>query len=93
MYLSRNLKISKFLSEFFQFLEVKFSIYLNRGIFVMGLTSSSASRYLKVQVTRMCGLRYLYFEIKGVEVKEYIENYSNMFFILFDLSSTSVISV
>ena len=34
--LSRNLKnIKSFLSEIFQFLEVKISIYLNRRIFVM----------------------------------------------------------
>ena len=30
-------KISEFLSENFQFLEVKFSIYLNRRVFVMSL--------------------------------------------------------
>ena len=30
-------KISEFLSENFQFLEVKFSIYLNRHVFVMSL--------------------------------------------------------
>ena len=40
MFLSRNIKkkISEFLSEFlfFFFLEVKFSIYLNRRVFVMG---------------------------------------------------------
>ena len=36
MFLSRNKKnISFFLSENFQFLEVKFSIYLNRYVFVM----------------------------------------------------------
>ena len=28
-------KISKFLSENFQFLEVKFSVYLNRRVFIM----------------------------------------------------------
>ena len=31
-------KISEFLSEIFQFLEVKFSIYLNRRVFVMDLS-------------------------------------------------------
>ena len=36
--LSRNMKnIRVFVSENFQFLEVKFSIYLNRGVFVMHL--------------------------------------------------------
>ena len=30
-------KISEFLSENFQFLEVKFSIYLNRRVYVMSL--------------------------------------------------------
>ena len=30
-------KYQRFLSENFQFLEVKFSIYLNRRVFVMGL--------------------------------------------------------
>ena len=29
------MKISEFLSEYFQFLVVKFSIYLNRRVFVM----------------------------------------------------------
>ena len=29
------MKISEFLSENFQFLEVKFSIYLNRRVFLM----------------------------------------------------------
>ena len=33
--LSRNMKNRVFLSEKFQFLEVKFSIYLNRLVFVM----------------------------------------------------------
>ena len=33
--LSRNMKNIRFLSENFQFLEVKFSIYLNRHAFVM----------------------------------------------------------
>ena len=33
--LSRNLKISEFLSANFQFLEMKISIYLNRRVFVM----------------------------------------------------------
>ena len=36
MFLSRNKKkISEFLSENFQFMVVKFSIYLNRCVFVM----------------------------------------------------------
>ena len=36
--LSRNMKnIKVFLYENFQFLEVKFSIYLNRRVFVMSL--------------------------------------------------------
>ena len=34
-------KISKFLSENFQFLEVKFAIYLNRRVFVMDTGSQS----------------------------------------------------
>ena len=39
--LSRNMKnISVFLSENFQFLEVKFSIYLNRRVFVMDMNES-----------------------------------------------------
>ena len=33
--LSRNMKNVRFLSENFQFLEVKFSIYLNRHVFIM----------------------------------------------------------
>ena len=37
--LSRNMKnIRVFLSEIFQFLEVKFSMYLNRHVFVMDNT-------------------------------------------------------
>ena len=41
---SRNVKnISEFLSESFQFLEVKFSIYLNRRVFVMILHTNKAS--------------------------------------------------
>ena len=35
------MKISEFLSENFQFLEVKFSIYLNRRVFVMYLPYNS----------------------------------------------------
>ena len=36
MFLSRNIKtISEFLSETFQFSVVKFSVYLNRHVFVM----------------------------------------------------------
>ena len=37
--LSRNMKNSRFLSENFQFLVMKFSIYLNRGVFVMKVVS------------------------------------------------------
>ena len=37
MFLAEILKISKFLSGNFQFLEVKFSIYLYRRVFVMVL--------------------------------------------------------
>ena len=33
--LSRNMKISEFLSKNFQFLVLKFSIYLNRHVFIM----------------------------------------------------------
>ena len=33
-------KYQSFLSENFQFLEVKFSIYLNRRVFVMSLTGN-----------------------------------------------------
>ena len=33
------MKISEFLSENFQFLEVNFSIYLNRRVFVMSMYS------------------------------------------------------
>ena len=33
--LSRNIKISEFLSENFQFLVVKFSVYLNRHVYPM----------------------------------------------------------
>ena len=35
MFWAEMWKISQFLSENFQFLEVKFSIYLNRRVFVM----------------------------------------------------------
>ena len=33
--LSRNMKILEFLSKNFQFLEMKFCVYLNRRVFVM----------------------------------------------------------
>ena len=36
--LGRNMKISDFLSEHYQFLVVKFSIYLNRHVFVMAVS-------------------------------------------------------
>ena len=36
-------KISEFLSENFQFLVVKFSKYLNRRVFVMGLNETVSS--------------------------------------------------
>ena len=46
-------KISEFLSENFQVLVVKFSIYLNRCVYVMGLDDScklcSEAIYLKCQ--------------------------------------------
>ena len=49
--LSRNVKNIKFLSENFQFLEVKFSIYLNRRVFMMiskcFLHDNSSKRGLK----------------------------------------------
>ena len=35
MFVSRNMKNISFLSENFHFLEVKFSLYLNRHVFVM----------------------------------------------------------
>ena len=35
------MKISQFLSENFQLLEVKFSIYLNRRVFVMNMEAIS----------------------------------------------------
>ena len=35
LFLSRNMKNISFLSENFQFLKVKLSIYLNRRVFVM----------------------------------------------------------
>ena len=45
MILSRNKKkISEFLSENFQFLVVKFSIYLNRRVFVMVVFISALKR-------------------------------------------------
>ena len=53
--LSRNMKnIRVFLSENFQFLEVKFSIYLNRLVFVMqpfmklhGITKTHIFKYIE----------------------------------------------
>ena len=36
MFLAEIFKISEFLSENFHFLVVKFSVYLNRHVFVMG---------------------------------------------------------
>ena len=44
--LSRNVKsIRIFLSENFQFLEVKFSIYLNRRVFVMWARSKCSATF------------------------------------------------
>ena len=41
----KNIRV--FLSENFQFLEVKFSLYLNRHVFVMGLKSAFKKIYYK----------------------------------------------
>ena len=41
----KNIRV--FLSENFQFLEVKFSIYLNRRVFVMNSSTGSKSRRVK----------------------------------------------
>ena len=47
MFLSRNMKhISVILSKHFQFLEVKFSIYLKRRVFVMDETKQTARNCL-----------------------------------------------
>ena len=43
--------MSEFLSENFQFLEVKFSIYLNRRVFLMGLSCVSSLIFLTLKVT------------------------------------------
>ena len=43
----KHKKTSVFLSENFQFLEVKFSIYLNRGVFVMKRSKIKCSIFLK----------------------------------------------
>ena len=43
-------KISEFLSENFQFLEVKFSIYLNRRVFVLRPNQRSHISFQKVRV-------------------------------------------
>ena len=42
-----------FLSENFQFLEVKFSIYLNRRVFVMRLRCVSQSDYFVADIIKM----------------------------------------
>ena len=39
-----------FLSEKFQFLEMKFSIYLNRRVFVMGLTTCQSVRVIHIKM-------------------------------------------
>ena len=58
-------KISKFLSEYFQFLEVKFSTYLNRRVFVMGILARSDDRRrnknLQQQVPRNSSHCLLYY--------------------------------
>ena len=41
-------KYQSFLSEFFSVLEVKFSIYLNRRVFVMTFTGGSESAYMHI---------------------------------------------
>ena len=45
--LSRNKKNETFFSENFQFLEVKFSVYLNRHVFVMTYRSDKNKTVLK----------------------------------------------
>ena len=50
MFLSRNKKkYQSFLSEKFQFLEVKFSMYLNRRVFVMSTKEDNDKRSIKAQ--------------------------------------------
>ena len=41
MFLARNMKISEFLSENFHFLVIKFSVYLNRLVFVMNYQTNA----------------------------------------------------
>ena len=43
-------KYQRFLSENFQFLEVKFSVYLNRRVFVMGQELGSRKAILSLPV-------------------------------------------
>ena len=47
-------KYQIFLSEKFMFLEVKFSIYLNRRVFVMANCKSSAETALMRMLSRSC---------------------------------------
>ena len=49
------MKISEFLSENFHFLEVKFSIYLNRRVFVVNAHTATGYVTCLVHCIFMCG--------------------------------------
>ena len=51
--LSRNMKIIRVLSENFHFLEVKFSVYLNRRLLVMGYIFENKTQKQKRQILRI----------------------------------------
>ena len=61
------MKISEFLYENFQFLEVKFSIYLNRCVFVMKQERNKAGTYLLLRAFSPAPM--LFTHISGKPIK------------------------
>ena len=55
--LSRHIKkCQRFLSENFQFLEVKFSIYLNKRVFIMWLQTAGSFSWFVLCVDSLCSM-------------------------------------
>ena len=61
------MKTISFLSENFQFLEVKFSIHLNRRVFVMGMT-----RPLKEPTNSRFSLLSVFAKLKGRQGRVFV---------------------
>ena len=65
MFLSRNIENITILSENFQFLVVKFSIYFNRPVFVMGCLANLSSwierNILSFNISNVCKMYWVIF--------------------------------